>query len=73
MTTRTIEGQRFRSLGKERYRTLAGRVRPLEVWRSRCPECGGMFEFRTIPADERAFKPRRTCDACRKPAKRRVH
>jgi hypothetical protein len=66
---RRYRGQVYRLIGNRPHICRNGREVQLEVWQSRCAECGAVFTF-TRSAEQPDFMPNRRCAAHKAPGRR---
>jgi hypothetical protein len=66
-TTKTYKDQHYKLVGHEPYtRIRDGSKTTLEVWASKCVDCGQTFFART-PIRAKGFKPTRRCRLHKRP------
>ena len=63
------KGQEYYALGTEPYTRRDGQSTTLQIWRSRCAQCGAPFEFKRS-AKAMRFQPNRRCTTHRWPGRR---
>jgi hypothetical protein len=66
---RIYHGQVYRLIEHRQHTCRDGRKVWLEVWRSRCTECGAAFECMRRP-EWPVFAPRRRCDEHKAPGRK---
>lgn len=66
---REYHGQTYLLIGTRAHQRRDGSLTNLDVWQTKCADCGDTFEF-SIPSKAKRFEPNRRCQKHKRPGQR---